>query len=60
MEKIIVEISKEGVTTVSVVGVKGKRCIEMTADLERELGEISETSTTSEYYEQPITVNVKH
>ena len=60
MEKIIVEISPTGETIVSVVGVKGRRCLALTEELERELGQISETSTTSEYYEQPLTVEVKH
>lgn len=60
MEKITVEISKEGITTVSVTGVKGKRCVELTEELERELGQVSSEAKTSEYYEQPLTQEVKH
>lgn len=60
MEKITVEISKDGITTVSVTGVKGKRCVELTEELERELGTVDQETKTSEFYEQPLNVNVKH
>jgi hypothetical protein len=59
-EKITVEISPTGETKVSVTGVRGKRCLQLTEELEKELGQMTESKLTGEYYEQPLNVNVKH
>lgn len=56
--KIIFEPSTN---TISVNGVKGKNCAELTKELEKALGEVEKTTKTNEYYEkQPInTISAK-
>lgn len=49
MEKVILDVSPEGVTKLSVEGVSGKGCKELTADLEKALGETSNVVETAEY-----------
>jgi len=51
MEQIIVTISPSGEVQVSVNGVKGKRCKDLTKNLESALGNVKETHTTREYNE---------
>jgi len=59
MEKITVEISPTGETKISVTGVRGKKCLQLTEELERELGK-ADVELTGEYYEQPLTMEIKH
>lgn len=51
MKEVIVNINKQGNSTVSVNGVKGSECKDLTRVLEAELGAVSETKPTSEMYE---------
>ena len=55
MEEITVEISPSGDVKISVKGVKGKSCKELTKKLEEALGDVKESKTTREYNE-----NVQH
>lgn len=53
MAKIEIVIAPGGATTISVEGVKGKGCVELTRGIERALGKVVEDHKTSEYRERP-------
>lgn len=59
METIKIEVNTDGTTQVTVNGVKGKRCAEVTANLEAELGKVTSTKKTTEFYEKEQTVGVR-
>jgi len=46
----------DGTSTVEVHGVKGKRCLEMTEELEGELGVVKERKAKAEMLEKEIAV----
>lgn len=48
-EVITVEIDADGNPVVSVKGVKGKSCKDLTADLEKALGKVTDSSNTREF-----------
>lgn len=48
-ENIKVVIAKDGSTTVSVNGVAGKSCTDLTKNLERALGKQASQTKTAEY-----------
>lgn len=50
MEEIKVTIDAEGNVKVTVFGVKGKKCLELTEELEQLLGGDVQREFTSEYY----------
>lgn len=52
MQEHIIEISPKGAVTVTVNGVKGASCKDATAILEKKLGIVTESTPTSEMYEQ--------
>ena len=52
MGKIKVIIKKDGTLEVSVNGIKGKKCKDVTKFIEG-LGDIESTKNTSEYHEAP-------
>lgn len=52
-EKIIVDFDENGNPTVSVEGVKGRSCKDLTAALEKALGKVTSDKTTAEYTQQP-------
>lgn len=58
MEEVIVEIDENAAVTVSVRGVKGKRCKEVTAALEKALGDVTGGKPTSEMSEKETTSHV--
>jgi hypothetical protein len=49
MEQINVEIATDGKVTVSVKGVKGKSCTDVTKSLENALGQTTSDEKTREY-----------
>jgi predicted ThiF/HesA family dinucleotide-utilizing enzyme len=51
MAEIIIKVNKAGETTVSVNGVSGPGCRDLTANIEKALGKVSQTENTAEYYE---------
>ena len=57
MEEIKVTIDEEGNVKVTVFGVKGGKCLELTEDLEQLLGGEVEREFTSEYYVQEDSVS---
>lgn len=52
MKEIIVEASPEGEVTVTVRGVKGKSCKDVTASFEKALGKTTSSVPTKEMYEK--------
>lgn len=52
-KEIIVEATPSGDVTISVNGVKGKSCKELTKKLEAALGKVAKVETTKEYFEKP-------
>jgi hypothetical protein len=59
---IIVDFFPDGKLTISVKGVKGKECVEVTKDLEEALGIIKQERKTQEYYQKPQyqKIHLKH
>ena len=55
MERIDVEIATDGKVTVSVKGVKGKSCTDVTKSLEAALGQTVSDEKTREYHEHTET-----
>jgi hypothetical protein len=55
-EKIRITIAPDGKTSIEVVGVKGKRCLDLTADLEGALGIVTERTPTKEMHERPVII----
>jgi len=55
VEEVKVTIDEEGNVKVSVFGMKGDRCLEVTRKLEALLGGEVEREFTSEYYEEEQT-----
>jgi len=55
-EKIRIIIMSDGTSTVEVLGVKGKRCLKMTGELEEELGVVKERKAKAEMQEKEIAV----
>ena len=50
--EIIVVIDSTGNVTLSVNGIKGKGCQDLTKRLEKSLGKVDATAKTKEYYER--------
>ena len=55
VEEIEVTIDRDGKTRLTVRGVPGESCLEITAELEERLGTLlGDRAKTSEYYEAPL------
>lgn len=55
-----IQIGPDGKVTFHVRGVPGKKCLDITEDLEKDLGEVLNREYTSEYYTQEETVKKKN
>lgn len=51
-ETIVASIDKNGNIELSVEGIKGKSCVDATADLEVYLGAVGEKEYTADYYKK--------
>lgn len=47
-----IEISNDGEVTIHVQGVKGKKCMDLTRELEESLGVVTAREMKSSFYEQ--------
>ncbi|SIQ98320.1 Protein of unknown function [Alkalispirochaeta americana] len=47
-------IDKDGEVSIKVEGVNGSRCVQLTKDIEEELGIVVEREKTSEYYKDDL------
>jgi len=54
-----IQISPDGKVTFHVQGLPGKKCLEVTKELEKELGDVLNREYTSEYYAQEEDVQEK-
>ncbi len=52
--EITFTIDDDGSVQFEVHGVKGPQCLEITKEIEKELGEVIEQKKTSEYYEAEV------
>ncbi|MCX5748623.1 MAG: DUF2997 domain-containing protein [Candidatus Saganbacteria bacterium] len=55
-EKIRIIIMPDGSSLVEVLGVKGKRCLKITEELEGELGNVTERKAKADMQEKENTV----
>ena len=55
-EKIRIIIMPDGSSSVEVLGVKGKRCLKITEELEGELGNVTERKAKTEMQEKETVV----
>lgn len=53
MKKIRIHIGKDGQATVSVEGVPGPACLDLTKAFEQALGRVQDRRLCQEYHEQP-------
>lgn len=52
MKEIVIRISKDGKVKISVSGVKGGGCKDITKSIENALGTAESSEPTSEFYEE--------
>lgn len=55
-EKLIILIDKEGNPSIEVEGVKGKRCLDLTKELEGILGVVKTKTPKKEMAERPVVI----
>jgi len=53
-KEIIIEATPEGAVTISVKGVKGQACKDLTAAFEKALGKVVKVEKTKEWNEKPV------
>ena len=51
-QELEITISETGEITLNVLGMKGKKCMELTKDLEESLGVVKMVEKKVEYYEE--------
>ena len=56
-EKIRIIIMPDGSSSVEVLGVKGKRCLKITEELEGELGNVTQRKAKAEMQEKEAVVS---
>ncbi len=49
-EEIIIDISPDGVVTVTTKGFRGKSCVDAAKLFEQAIGKVSDTKLTNEYH----------
>jgi hypothetical protein len=54
MEELEIVIEPDGTTHIHVKGIQGPRCLDVTRELEEELGKVTERKYTSEFYEESV------
>jgi hypothetical protein len=59
-EIVRIRVSPEGNATISVKGVKGRSCKELTKTFEEGLGKVVSSENTSEMYEKETEVQIKN
>ena len=55
-EKIRIIIMPDGSSSVEVLGIKGKRCLKITEELEGELGNVTERKAKAEMQEKETAI----
>jgi len=55
-EKLIILIDKEGNPSIEVEGIKGKKCLDLTKELEGILGVVKTRTPKKEMAERPVVI----
>lgn len=50
-DELEISITSDGNVSISVIGAKGKKCLDLTKDLEEALGIVSQRDTKPQFYE---------
>lgn len=50
-DELEISITSEGDVSINVIGTKGKKCLDLTKDLEEILGIVTERETKPQFYE---------
>ena len=51
-DELEISISNDGEVSINVIGAKGKKCLDLTKDLEEALGIVTNRETKPQFYEQ--------
>lgn len=51
-DELEISISSDGEVSINVIGAKGKKCLDLTKDLEEALGIVTNRETKPQFYEQ--------
>ena len=51
-QELEISINSEGEVSINVIGAKGKKCIDLTKDLEDALGVVTQWEAKPQFYEQ--------
>lgn len=51
-DELEISITAEGDVSINVIGAKGKKCLDLTKDLEEVLGIVTNRETKPQFYEQ--------
>ncbi len=54
-DELEISINAEGDVSINVIGAKGKKCLDLTKDLEEVLGIVTERETKPQFYENDTT-----
>lgn len=56
-DELEISITAEGDVSINVIGAKGKKCLDLTKDLEEVLGIVTNRETKPQFYEQDTESN---
>ena len=51
-DELEISINAEGDVSINVIGAKGKKCLDLTKDMEDALGIVTQMETKPQFYEQ--------
>ncbi len=56
-DELEISINSEGDVSINVIGAKGKKCLDLTKDLEELLGVVTQRETKPQFYENENSSN---
>lgn len=57
-DELEISINAEGEVSINVIGAKGKKCLDLTKDIEEALGIVTERETKPQFYEQDTDTSI--
>lgn len=57
-QELEISIEEDGSVVINVIGAKGKKCLDLTKELEESLGLVSSRETKPSFYEEEINSSV--
>lgn len=57
-QELEISIAEDGSVVINVIGAKGKKCLDLTKELEESLGLVSSRETKPSFYEEEINSSV--